>query len=170
MKVLIGCEESGTVRDAFLALGHDAISCDILPTSNPGPHIQGDVFEVLASGAWDLVLLHPPCTAMALCGNKHYWSGGPRYAERLEAIAWTKRLWETAKACSARVAAENPASVVFQHLKAPVQYVQPWQFGHLEQKRTGLALHNLPRLTPTKDVYDEMMVLPRKERERGYFL
>lgn len=175
MRVLVGCEESGVVRDAFAALGHDAWSCDLVPTRAKGCHLQMDVMEaILCYGPWGMIILHPVCDKMALCGNKHYGKGKPRHHERIEALEWTTRLWFTAMACSPRVVMENPASVLFSHLRESygiaVQYVQPYQFGHMEQKKTGLALHGVPPLAPTKNVYDEMMELPKNERERVFFM
>lgn len=151
MKVLIGCEESGVVRDAFLKRGHDAISCDLFDTRAPGPHIVGDVVDAVRSAKWDLVILHPPCTAMAVSGNRWYGTGMPMHEERGIAIYWTLGLWYLAKAYSRAVALENPVSVIFRHIPA-AQYIQPWQFGHGETKKTGLALHNLPLLQPTNIV------------------
>jgi hypothetical protein len=107
--------------------------------------------EVVPTRRWDLIILHPDCTAMAVSGNRWYGKGMPRHEERIAAVEWTVRLWETALAHSDRVALENPVSVVFNHLPN-VQYVQPWQFGHGETKKTGLALHNLPCLQPTNIV------------------
>lgn len=172
MSVLVGCEYTATVRDAFRARGIDARSCDLLPTEgDPQWHIQGDVRDAIRSRRWRLIILHVECTAMAVCGNKHYAAGKPRYPERLAAIEWSIGTWELAKTHADAVALENPASVIFPHLVCgQVQYVQPWMFGHPEQKKTGLALHNLPRLEPTCDVYREMMALPRKERERVFFM
>jgi hypothetical protein len=110
---------------------------------------------------------------MGVCGNKHYARGKPRHGERVSAIIWSTGVWSYAKHHARCAALENPASVIFPVLRkdgADVQYIQPWQFGHPEQKKTGLALHNLPRLTPTNDVYEYMMTLPRKERERIFFM
>ena len=153
MKVLIGCEESQTICKAFRRLGHDAYSCDILPTrGNPKWHLQGDIMEHL-TGQWDLIVLHPPCTALCVSGNRWYGKHQPKYADRLQAIEWTVKLWNSAILNCRRVALENPVSVIFQHLnKTDLQYIQPWQFGHGETKRTGFALHNLPRLKPTNIV------------------
>ena len=106
MKVLIGCEYSGTVRDAFIAMGHDAISCDLLPTDKPGPHYQGDVFDLLEE-RWDLIIMHPPCTALAVSGNAWYGEGMPKYNERLESVEWTKKLWEKCISVCERVCFEN---------------------------------------------------------------
>lgn len=150
-KTLIGCEYSGIVRDAFLRRGHDAISCDLLPTDSPGPHMQCDVAEAVKSCRWDLIILHPPCTALAVSGNRWYGRGMPRHQERLDALAWTLDLWELAKERADSVAMENPVSVLFTGMDN-VQYIQPWQFGHGETKKTGLALHNLPPLQPTNIV------------------
>jgi len=172
--ILIGCEYSATVRDAFRALGFDAWSCDILPTTgDPSWHIQGDILEALRSRRWSAAIIHIPCTAMGVCGNKHYGRGKPRHHERVEAVRWSKLVWGIGCEQADCVAMENPASVLFPELKAlgaDVQYVQPWQHGHPEQKKTGLALHNLPRLIETNNVYDHMMTLPRAERERIFFM
>lgn len=171
---LVGCEYSATVRDALRAVGIDAWSCDLLPTEgDPRWHIRGDIMAALRSRRWGLAILHIPCTAMGVCGNKHYGAGKPRHQERLDAIDWSLNVWDAACEQSDCVALENPASVIFPELRkrgADVQYVQPWQFGHPEQKKTGLALHNLPRLVPTNDVHEQMMALPRKERERVFFM
>lgn len=172
--VLIGCEYSATVRDAFRARGHDAWSCDLLPTEgDPRFHLQMDIAAALRLRRWDLAILHIPCTAMGVCGNRTYGRGKPKHDERRQAVTWSLNLWRLATDQSDRVAFENPASVIFPELRkygADVQYIQPWQHGHPEQKKTGLALHNLPRLTPTNDVYEHMMTLPRKERERVFFM
>lgn len=175
LPVLIGCEFSATVRDAFSARGADATSCDLLPSDRPGKHIQGDIIEAINSrDRWGLIVLHIPCTAMGVCGNRTYGGGNPKHHERLEAVEWSLSVWDAACARCDRVALENPASVIFPILRdqrgATVQYVHPWQHGHMEQKKTGLGLHGLPPLRPTKDVYRQMMALPRKERERIFFM
>jgi len=175
MNVLIGCEYSGTVRDAFLAKGHNAFSNDIIDTeSKPERHIKGDIVDAINSCQWDLIIIHTPCTAMGVCGNSTYARGKPKHAERVAAIDWSLSVWDAAVANAGSVAMENPASVLFTHLrkhrKADIQYVQPYQFGHMEQKKTGLALHGLPRLEETKNVYAAMMMLPKKERERIFYM
>ena len=159
MKVLVGCEESGVVRRAFRDAGHTAFSCDLLPTRDDSIfHFQKDVFEVIAEkGPWDLIILHPPCTALAVSGNRWYGRGTPRYYERLRSLGWTKALWDFAVYSSERVAMENPVGVIWRSAPVygeipPPQYIQPWQFGHGETKKTGLALHNLPELKPTNIV------------------
>lgn len=170
MRVLVGCEYSGAVREAFRKLGHEAWSCDLLPADDDSEwHIQGDVQEAITSRQWDLIILHPPCTALAVSGNSTYGEGKPKHDKRLEAMAWTQRLWELAKAHSKRVALENPVGVLSGVLGKP-SYVHPWQHGHTEQKKTGLWLHNLKPLTPTDNVYNAMMKLPVKERQRLHYL
>lgn len=177
MKVLIGCEESQVVCKAFRDDGHGAYSCDILPTrGNPEWHYQCDIMAHLITVPdrfYDLIILHPDCTAMAVCGNSTYAEGAPLHHMRLEAIDWTIKLWNLAKQSGKRVALENPASVIFPHLRkigAVIQYIHPWQFGHPEQKKTGLALYNLPELVAENNVYTEMMKLPKKERERVHYM
>jgi hypothetical protein len=171
MKVLVACEYSGTVRDAFIRAGCDALSCDLLPTDSPGPHHQGDIYEVLEGGGWDLIIAHPPCTALTVAGNGTYGEGRPKYAERLAAVTWTVEFWNALKAASPRVCMENPVGVLRRlgNMPAP-QFVQPYQFGHMEKKKTGLFLHGLPDLVPTNDVYAPMMELPKNIRERMFYL
>jgi len=149
MKVLIACEFSGTVRDAFSNMGHDAWSCDLLPDESSSLwHIQGDCVPILDRG-WDLIIMHPPCTALCVSGNRWYGRGCSKHGECQAAIEWTMSLWERGIALAPSVAMENPVGVL--PLK-PSQYIQPWQFGHGETKKTGLWLHNLPQLTPTNIV------------------
>lgn len=148
MKVLIGCEFSGTVRDAFIARGHDAVSCDLLPTEKPGPHIQGDLLEVLDQG-WDLAIFHPPCTHLAVSGARHF-AEKRADGRQDEALAFVRALM----ACKIpRWALENPVSIISSKIRKPDQIVQPWQFGHGETKATCLWLHDLPKLIPT-DIVD----------------
>jgi len=144
MKVLIACEYSGTVRDAFTALGHEAMSCDLLPTDRPGFHYQGDVRDVLRDG-WDLMIAHPPCTDLAVSGARHF-------AEKIadgrqqRALDFVRLLLD---APIERIALENPISVISSKIRKPDQIIQPWQFGHGETKATYLWLKNLPALVPT---------------------
>lgn len=152
MAILVGCEESGILTKAFRDRGYEAYSCDLKPTRGLTEyHFQEDVMTVVPSARWDLIILHPDCTAMALSGNTWYGQGKPKYHERQAAVDWTLNLWRLAKQFSHRVALENPRSVIFQYMWN-VQYVQPWQFGHGEVKKTGFALHNLPHLIPTRIV------------------
>lgn len=172
MRALIACEESGVVRDAFLALGHEAYSNDLQATRNGGPHLQMDCALAIANhGPWDIIIFHPECTAMAVCGNSTYGRGKPRNPERLEAIRWTAAMWKLVKD-NARVGGcmENPQSVLWSHIAEKPQWIQPNMFGHPEQKKTGLALHGLPRLRATKDVLLEMQLLPRHQRERIHYM
>lgn len=147
MKVLIGCEESGTVRDAFIDLGHNAMSCDLLPSRRPGPHYQGDIFDVLKEG-WDLIILHPPCTFTALCGNRWYWNS----PLRSKGVEFCKRSWDTARSVCKRVALEQPKTIMQKYIGKRSQSIQPYQFGHGETKETWLWLQGLPKLKPTNEV------------------
>lgn len=142
MKVLVACEYSGAVRDAFIARGHDAMSCDLLPTDVPGPHYQGDVQDVLSDG-WDLMVAHPPCTHLAVSGARWFHL---KRREQAEAIDFVRLLMD---APIRRIAIENPVSVISSKIRKPDQVIQPWQFGHGETKATCLWLKNLPRLMPT---------------------
>lgn len=146
MKVLVACEFSGVVRDAFLERGHDAVSCDLLPTESPGPHIQGDVLEIINSGEWDLMIAHPPCTHLAVSGARWFKD---KKEEQYQAINFFMQLafCETPKYCI-----ENPVSIMSTTWRPPDQYIQPWQFGHGETKKTGLWLRGLPKLVPTNIV------------------
>lgn len=149
MNVLIACEFSGTVRSAFIKKGHDAVSCDLLPTESPGPHIVGDCVDVIKSRHWDLIIMHPPCTALAVSGNRWYGAGMPKNDERKKSIKWTMALFDLAKKHAHSVCMENPVGVL---PVKPAQYIQPWQFGHGETKKTGLWLHNLETLKQTNVV------------------
>ena len=171
MKILVACEYSAVVRDAFRAAGHDAYSCDLLPSDgNPAYHYQCDVFEMVGDG-WDLIIAHPPCTALAVSGNAWYGEGQPKYKERLSSVSWTKDLWNYCKSNAKAVCFENPVGVLPRLGGFPKpQYIQPYQFGHMEQKKTGLFLHNLPPLEATNNVYEEMMTLPIQERQRLHYL
>lgn len=144
MKVLIACEFSGVVRDAFLVRGHDAISCDLLDTERPGPHIVGDVKRVL-NRSWDLVIAHPPCTYLAVSGAR-WWKGRER--EQKQALEFFKTFLN----CAPKTCVENPIGKVNTAIRKPDQIIQPWQFGHGETKATCLWLKNLPLLIPTQEV------------------
>jgi len=146
MRVLVACEYSGVVRDAFLRVGHDAMSCDLLPTDAPGPHYQGDVRDVLGDG-WDLMVAHPPCTYLSVSGM-HWTHRGLRDPQLTEdALAFVRLLLE---APVPRIALENPVSVISSRIRKPDQIVQPWQFGHDASKKTCLWLKALPLLRPTQ--------------------
>ncbi|MFM9945060.1 MAG: hypothetical protein ACKVQB_07470 [Bacteroidia bacterium] len=166
MKVLIGCEYSAIVRRAFEQQGHEAWSNDILPTEIDGNHLQCDILEAIKAQKWDFIGLHLPCTKIALCGNSTYGKGMKKHAERLEAIQWTKKIWEAAIQVCNKVYFENPKNVMGKHIGKHTQAIQPYQFGHLEQKDTWLWLYGLPKLTATNNVYNDMMLLPKNKRER----
>jgi len=147
MDILIACEFSGTVRDAFTARGANAISCDLLPSETDGPHIQGDVRDLLGDG-WDMMVAFPPCTHLAVSGAR--WFPQKRADGRQQAaIEFFRTL---AEAPIPRIALENPISIMSTEYRKPDQIIQPWQFGHGETKATCLWLHNLPLLTPTNVV------------------
>lgn len=170
MKVLVACEYSGTVRDAFRALGHDAVSCDLLPSDKPGPHYQGDVSDIIANG-WDLMVAHPPCTYMTNSGVTWLHKDPARWGLLDEAA---KFFSELLNAPIPRIAIENP--IMHKHAKERIgnikqtQVIQPWMFGHTEQKATCLWLKGLPALTPTNNVKEEMLKLPARERQRLHYL
>jgi len=146
MKVLIACEYSGIVRDAFIAKGHDAISCDLLPTDKPGPHYQGDIFDIM-NDSFDLMIAHPPCTHLAVSGAAWF-----KYKEvqQREALQFVQRLLD---APINKIALENPVSVISTRIKKPTQIIQPWQFGEAFSKKTCLWLKNLEPLKPTDIVH-----------------
>ncbi len=142
MRVLVACEFSGVVRGAFLAHGHDAWSCDLLETEQPGPHLQGDVREFLREG-WDLMIAHPPCTHLAVSGARWFKD---KQAEQAKALDFVRLLLD---APITRIALENPVSIISTRIRKPDQTIQPWQFGHGEVKKTCLWLKGLPLLLPT---------------------
>jgi len=144
MKVLIACEYSGRVRDAFIAKGHDAMSCDLLDTEAPGPHYKGDIRDVL-DGKWDLMVAHPPCTHLAVSGAKHFAKKRESGVQQ-EALAFVRLLMA---ADIPRIAIENPVSIISTEIRKPDQIVQPYMFGHEATKTTCLWLKGLPHLTPT---------------------
>lgn len=143
MKILVACEFSGTVRDAFAALGHDAWSCDLLPTEKPGQHLQGDVLEHLGAG-WDLMVAHPPCTYLATSGAKHMASRPPHLMD--DALEFVRRLLN---APIPRIALENPRSVISTRIRPKDQVIRPFQYGEREIRQTWLWLAGLPPLQPT---------------------
>lgn len=166
MRVLVACEFSGTVRDAFLAKGHDAVSCDLLPTESPGPHVQGDVLEVLASESFDLMIAHPPCTHLAVSGAM--WFAKKRADGRQRAaLDFVRALLD---APIPRIALENPVSVISSAIQKPDQIIQPWMFGHAERKTTCLWLKGLPNLTPTSSLRAETNEKPANLQNPLHYL
>ena len=170
MRVLVACEYSGRVRDAFIARGHDAMSCDLLPTDVAGPHHQGDVFDLDLS-EFDLMVAHPPCTYLTNAGVTWLHRDPDRWAKLDDGAAFFKRLLE---APIPRICVENP--IMHKYAKERIggvkqsQVVQPWMFGHMEQKATCLWLKGLPPLQPTDNVKAEMMALPDNQRQRLHYL
>jgi hypothetical protein len=150
MRVLVACEFSGVVRDAFIRRGHDALSCDLEDTEQPGPHYKGDVQYILNDG-WDLMIAHPPCDNLAVCGARWFKD---KLVEQAAALDFVGMLLNVG---ISRIALENPVGIISTRIRKPDQYIQPWQFGHEETKKTGLWLKNLPKLTPTK-------VMERRDR------
>ena len=153
MKVLIACEYSGIVRDAFTSKGHDAWSCDILPTESPGNHFQGDVLEHLDKG-WDLMIAHPPCTHLAVSGARWFTEGKKPWSLQEDALDFVRKLLN---APIDKIALENPVSVISTKIRKPNQIIQPFQFGHDVSKKTCLWLKNLPNLKPTKIVKPDIV-------------
>jgi hypothetical protein len=169
MRVLVACEYSGRVRDAFIALGHDAMSCDLLPTDQPGPHYQGDVRDILADG-WDLMIGHPPCTYLCNSGVRWLHTRSERWAQLDEAAAFFLVLWNAPIPC---IALENP--VMHCHARErlgglrPTQTVQPWMFGDPTTKATGLFLRGLDPLEETDNVKHVVDALPYAERAKVHY-
>lgn len=148
MRVLVACEYSGRVRDAFAKRGHTAVSCDLLPSDSPhGWHVQGDVLALLDKG-WDLLIANPPCTHLAVSGARHF-AAKKASGVQDEALDFVRALLA---APIDRIALENPVSIISSRVRKPDQTIQPWQFGHGETKATCLWLKGLPKLVPTNVV------------------
>jgi hypothetical protein len=145
MKVLVACEFSGIVRDAFIARGHEAVSCDLLPTERPGPHYQGSIFDVINNG-WDMMIAHPPCTYLSYAATS-CWNAPGRLRKRLDALDFFAKLWE---APIERICIENPMGCASPTIAKFSQIIQPYFWGDAESKRTCLWLKNLPKLTYAK--------------------
>jgi hypothetical protein len=155
------------------------MSCDFLPTESPGPHYQGNVMDMLKPGflinnapvKWDLIIMHPDCTAVCNAGNKHYGDGCHLNYERISSSLWIANLWLRCRLITSKVCFENPAGVLPKMSGLPQpQYVQPWMHGHPEQKRTGLYLHGLPKLLQSNNVYHELIQLERCKREAVFYM
>lgn len=173
MKVLVACEFSGRVRDAFRARGHDAWSCDLIPTEVDGLHIQGDVFDVLGAD-WDLMIAHPPCTYLCNSGARWlYNKDGTKNEDRWREMKVAAGFFWGLLCCGVRkIAVENP--IPHKHAIKEIgrtydQLIQPYQFGHPERKATCLWLKGLPKLKPTKDVRAEMEALPKSKAQRIHY-
>lgn len=166
MNVIVACEFSGIVRDAFLELGHNAISCDVLESESPGPHIQGDIRDVDLS-KFDLMIAHPPCTYLAVSGARWFKN---RLSEQNQALNFVRYLMDSPVGM---IAIENPISVISSRIRKPDQIVQPWMFGEPETKATCLWLKNLPDLKATGIVFERRNSVhyaspgPERWRERS---
>jgi hypothetical protein len=173
VKVLVACEFSGVVRDAFIARGHDAMSCDLLPTERPGPHYCGDLFDVI-DYPWDLAIFHPECTHLAVSGARHF-AAKRNDGRQQAAAAFAMRIVRRSKHVP-RTCLEQPVSVLSSLYRKPDQTIQPWQFGHGETKATCLWIEGLPKLKPTSIVDGREARIHRmapspdrwKERSRTY--
>ena len=170
MRVLVACEYSGTVRDAFIDRGHEAMSCDLLPSDKEGPHYQGNVMDIIHDG-WDLMIAHPPCTYLTNSGVCWLHKQPERWAMLDEAAEFFKCLLN----CEIpKIAVENP--IMHKYAKERIggikqtQVIQPWMFGHMEQKATCLWLKGLPKLAETDNVKAEMFQLSDRERQRLHYL
>lgn len=171
MRVLVACEYSGVVRDAFIGGGHEAMSCDLLPTEVPGPHYQGDVRDVL-DYPWDMAIFHPPCTHLSVSGARHF-EAKRQDGRQQSAVSFFMAL---AKADIPMIAIENPVCIMSSMWRRPDQTIQPWQFGHGETKATCLWLKGLPLLKPARVVEGREARIHRmppgpdrwKERSRTY--
>lgn len=170
MDILVGCEESGTVRDAFAALGHKVLSCDLMPTRSDGPHYRGDIFDVI-DYPWDMAIFHPPCTHTSVSGARHFaekWMDGRQAA----GVAFFMNLVRRS-AHIPKTVFEQPVSIMSTLYRKPDQVIQPWQFGHGETKATCLWLKGLPLLMPTQvvegraDRIHKMAPGPERARERS---
>ena len=172
MRVLVACEYSGRVRDAFIKAGHEAMSCDLLPTDAPGSHYQGDVFDIIDNG-WDLLIAHPPCTYLSRAGARWTYKGGKLNEERyLDGLRAKRFFMRILYADCPMIAVENPTPMKAFNLPSYSQVVQPYQFGHPYSKRTLLWLKNLPQLIPTNVLTEFTPYLPSntggKKRGQSY--
>lgn len=166
MKVLVACEYSGIVRDAFTEKGFDATSCDILPTESEGKHYEGDIFDILYDG-WDLMIAHPPCTHLSVSGARWFTEGKKPMYLRDDAIEFVRKLMD---APIKHIAIENPVSVISSYIRKSDQMINPYQFGHKEYKRTCLWLKNLPKLIETNNVKEETDKLHPKDKHRIWWI
>lgn len=167
MKVAVICEFSGTVRDAFIGKGHDAISFDLLPSeSSFGDHVTGDIMQ-FSNSFWemfDLAICHPPCTHLAVSGAAWFYRKEREQAEALDFVRYLMNLPID------RICIENPVSVISSKIRKPDQIIQPYMFGHTEQKKTCLWLKHLPKLIETENVFEQMMLLPKNQREKNHYM
>jgi hypothetical protein len=163
MKILIACERSGRVREAFRKKGHYAVSVDLLESDdNSEFHWQGDIFEFLTRNPfWDMMIAHPECKYLTVTANRVFKCNPERWQARLDAVNFVWKLWN---ADIPKIAIENPIGVLSTYIRKPDQYIQPYYFGYAESKKTGLWLKNLPLLKPTKIVEPEWIISPSGKR------
>lgn len=160
MKILIGCEFSGIVRDAFTERGHDAMSCDLIKSETPGQHYQGNILDIIDDG-WDMMIAHPPCQYLTVTANRAFLNNPERWKKRLDAMLFVHALMN----CNIdKTCIENPVGVISTHIRKPDQYIQPYEFGHKDSKKTGLWLKNLPLLKPTNIVEPKWMTTTSGKR------
>ena len=165
MKILIACEFSGTVRDAFIAKGHDVMSCDLMPTDVPGPHYQGDIMDIIDDG-WDMMIAHPPCTHLAVSGARHF---AKKIADgrQQQGIDFFMQI---INANIQKIAVENPIGIMSSIYRKPDQIIQPWEYGHKTTKGTCLWFKNLPLLKPTNIVdKGEFVTFPSGKRMSKWY-
>lgn len=160
LKILVAFECFGRVRDALIRLGHNAISCDLMPSKTQGPHIQGNALRVMYGEFWDMMIAFYPCTDLAVSGAKHF------YYKRAAQFKAVQEARQVMNAPIEKISFENPIGMLSSYIRKPDQIIHPWMFGHMEEKRTCLWLKNLPPLMQTDNVYAAMMALPKRERER----
>jgi hypothetical protein len=166
MRVLVGCEYSGIVRDAFAVRGHDAWSCDILDSESKGNHIKGNVLDYLDMD-WQLAVFHPPCTHLSVSGARWFTEGKKPMKLREDALDFVQKLMD---APIDHICIENPVSVISSHIRQADQTINPYQFGHTEYKKTCLWLKNLPLLKETNNVLKETEQLPNNISKRIWYL
>jgi site-specific DNA-cytosine methylase len=167
MKILVACEYSGVVRDAFRAKGHDAWSCDLLPCEgDPTYHRQENILDGILDEGWDLMIAHPPCTDLAVSGAA-WFKEKIADGRQMRALRFVRFLLD---APIPKIALENPVSVISTKIRKPDQIIHPWMFGHPEQKTTCLWLKGLPKLVETDNVKVDMQKLPKNKRERLHYL
>ena len=160
MRILIACEFSGIVRDAFLAKKHDVLSCDLIESERPGKHYMGDVLDIINEG-WDMMIAHPPCKYLAVTANRSFLNNPERWEHRLNAMIFVHTLMN---ADINKICIENPVGVISTHIRKPDQYIQPYEHGHTDSKKTGLWLKNIPLLKPTNIVYPKWIVAKNGKR------
>jgi len=169
LNILVACEFTGTVRDAFREQGHYALSCDLRESEQPGPHHKGDVMEIIDEG-WDLMVAHPPCTYLANSGVSWLYENDERWQKLIDGAVFLRELLH---ADIPKIAVENPVMHKWARKivgRGPDFSVQPWQFGHKEKKRTCLWSKNLPELEPTNVVKDEVDDMPDREAQEKHYL